>query len=97
MCKRLPVILFIFFLSLSSLFAQETVNNASLTGIVTDTSGAVIRNATVIVRAVSTNIKSTTPTDSAGRFRFPYLQVGEYAVTVHEDGFSDAKNHPQHG
>jgi hypothetical protein len=89
--KRSAVILFIFFLSLSSLFAQETVNNASLTGIVTDTSGAVIRNATVIVRAVSTNIKSTTPTDSAGRFRFPYLQVGEYAVTVHEDGFSDAK------
>ncbi len=91
MRKRSPLILLLLSLSLSSLFAQETVNNASLTGVVTDSSGAVVRDATVVVRAVSTNIQSTTSTDSAGRFRFPYLQVGEYAVTVHGDGFSDAK------
>ena len=30
-------------------------------------------------------------TDNAGRFRFPYLPVGEYVVTIHDTGFSDAK------
>jgi hypothetical protein len=71
--------------------AQETINNASLGGRVTDSTGAVIRNASVSVRAVATDSTVKTTTDSAGRFHFPYLQVGDYEVTVHQDGFADAK------
>ncbi|SEF76083.1 Outer membrane receptor proteins, mostly Fe transport [Bryocella elongata] len=71
--------------------AQETVNNASLTGRVTDATGAVIKSATVTVRASTTNSVSATTTDAAGRFRFPYLAVGQYEVVVHDDGFTDAR------
>ena len=71
--------------------AQETINNASLAGRVTDPTGAVIRNASVSARDLATNLTSTAVTDSAGRFRFPYLQVGQYVVTIHSAGFSDAK------
>jgi hypothetical protein len=77
--------------SLHHLSAQETINNASLAGRVADASGAVIRNATVTARAVSTDVTAKTATDSGGRFRFPYLQVGQYEVTIHEDGFADAR------
>src|ERR1019366_2501618 len=28
-------------------------------------------------------------TDREGRFRFPYLKVGQYQITVHQDGFAD--------
>jgi len=71
--------------------AQETVNNASLSGRVTDKTGAVIKDAAVTVRAVATGIASNAVSDDSGRFRFPYLQVGQYEVTIHEAGFSDAK------
>ena len=84
-------LLSIFLLSLvvPCLTAQETINNASLSGRVTDTTGAILRDATVTVRATVTNVESKTETDAAGRFRFPYLQVGQYQVTIHHDGFAD--------
>jgi hypothetical protein len=76
---------------LASLSAQETVNNASLTGRVTDITGAVVANATITARAIATDVTTTSTTDSAGRFHFPYLKVGEYEVICHETGFADAK------
>jgi outer membrane receptor protein involved in Fe transport len=79
------------FVCVGSLCAQETINNASLAGRVTDPTGAVIRNATVTARAVSTDLNTAAVTDAAGRFRFPYLQVGQYEVTIHDAGFSDNK------
>ncbi len=72
------------------LAAQETINNASLSGRVTDSTGAILRDTTVTARATVTNVATRTETDAAGRFRFPYLQVGQYQVTIHHDGFADA-------
>jgi hypothetical protein len=71
--------------------AQETINNASLAGRVTDPTGAVIRNATVSVRSLSTNVEAKATTNASGLYRFPYLQVGQYEVTVHDEGFSDSR------
>ncbi len=73
------------------LTAQETINNASLAGRVTDPTGAIVRNATVTATAASTGLSTTLSTDAAGRFRFPYLHVGQYQVTIHSPGFSDQK------
>lgn len=72
------------------LSAQETVNNASLAGQVLDTTGAVLPHATVSALAVATGLTTKVETDAAGRFRYPYLQVGQYQVIIHHDGFSDA-------
>jgi Carboxypeptidase regulatory-like domain len=79
----------LFLLSICCLSAQETINNASLSGRVTDASGAIVRNATVAARNLATNATTTTETDAAGRFRFPYLQVGQYDVSIHQSGFMD--------
>ena len=62
--------------------AQETVNYASISGRVADTSGAVIPGAQISVRNTETNVKATAATDQDGRFRFPYLRVGPYEVAV---------------
>ena len=91
MYRLCAVALLMISLGLSGASAQETVNSASLSGRVTDTTGAVIRNANVTARNLATDLNTTAATDSAGRFRFPYLQVGEYDVTIHDAGFSDAK------
>ena len=65
--------------------AQETLNNASITGRVTGASSAVIAKATVTVPDNSTNTVHAT-TDANGRYRFPYLPVNEYEVMVHQAG-----------
>ncbi|HLH40271.1 MAG TPA: carboxypeptidase regulatory-like domain-containing protein [Bryobacteraceae bacterium] len=70
--------------------AQESVNNATISGRVVDPSGAVIAGAQVTARQMETNLKATTTTDGEGRFRFPYLRVGRYELTIHKEGFVDA-------
>ncbi|HEY1744820.1 MAG TPA: TonB-dependent receptor [Granulicella sp.] len=88
MYRFLPI--FLLSLVVPCLTAQETINNASLSGRVTDSTGAILRDTTVTARATVTNVATRTETDAAGRFRFPYLQVGQYQVTIHHDGFADA-------
>ncbi len=70
-------------------FSQQTVDYASISGRVTDPSGAVVPGATVTARQTETNVMSTAVTDLGGRFRFPYLRVGPYEVVVRLDGFRD--------
>jgi hypothetical protein len=69
--------------------AQETVNQASVSGRVIDQLGAVVPGAQVTARQTQTNLTAETTTDSVGRFRFPYLKVGPYEIKVHLDGFAD--------
>jgi hypothetical protein len=70
--------------------AQEAINFASVSGRVTDPQGAVVPGANVSARHTETNVLSETITNSEGRFRFPYLKVGTYELTVHVDGFADS-------
>ena len=70
--------------------AQESIQYASISGRVADATGAVIQNTKVTARQVDTNISSTLLTDKEGRFRFPYLKVGEYEVKVQQVGFAGA-------
>jgi hypothetical protein len=72
----------------SAAFAQETVHLASVSGRVTDPSGAVIAGARVTARQTETNLTATAQTDSEGRFRLPYLKVGPYEITIGQDGFA---------
>lgn len=64
---------------------QET--RATLTGLVTDPSGAVIPNAEITV--VDTDTGATTHVKSNGRgsYTVPFLQPGTYKVSVQMDGF----------
>jgi hypothetical protein len=71
--------------------AQQSVDVASLSGRVTDSSGAVVPGAQVSARQTDTNVTSTATTDTEGRFRFPYLRVGPYDVVVDQPGFQEAK------
>jgi Carboxypeptidase regulatory-like domain/TonB dependent receptor len=70
--------------------AQQSIDYGSVSGRVIDPSGAVVAGAIVTVRHVETNVTSSAVTDREGRFRFPYLKVGSYDVTVRQAGFKDA-------
>jgi hypothetical protein len=62
---------------------------ATLTGIVSDPSGAVIPGATVTLREEKSNSLRTSVTDSSGYFTFASVSVGDftYELTVEAKGF----------
>jgi hypothetical protein len=61
---------------------------AAIHGTVTDTSGAVVPNASVTVVNTSTNIAKRATSDNKGYYTFPQLQVGgPYTVTITATGF----------
>ncbi len=61
----------------------------SISGVVTDPSGAVVPGVTVVATSVSTNVQSTAVTDSKGFYRFATLNVDTYNVTANQQGFRD--------
>src|ERR1700735_984632 len=83
--------LIILSLSAASL-AQELA--ATLTGSVTDASGALVSGATVVVRSEETGSGRSVSTSSTGSFNITNLAAGRYAVTVNNAGFQTfvAKN-----
>jgi len=73
-----------------SVVAQQSVDYASVSGRVTDPSGAVVQGAQVTVRNTQTRVAATMATGHDGRFRFPYLRVGSYELVVGQPGFREA-------
>ncbi len=61
---------------------------ASLSGTVTDETGAVIAGATISIRHTSTNLERHTQTNSAGRYQVGALNVGLHRILVRAPGFS---------
>ena len=59
----------------------------SISGLVTDPSGAVVTGAQVVAIETQTGIRTETVTDSKGFFNFPTLPIGNYEVEVHASGF----------
>ncbi len=67
-------------------FSQAS-RTATLVGNVTDPTGAAIVGARVTVVQAGTNFTSTGETNEAGRFYTPYLNPGQYQMTVEATGF----------
>ena len=69
-----------------SLATGQTVTG-SITGDVTDPSGAVIPGASAVAHNLDTNVDSPTTTNASGLFRIDFLPIGRYQVTVQANGF----------
>ncbi|MBV9399497.1 MAG: TonB-dependent receptor, partial [Bryobacterales bacterium] len=63
----------------------------SISGTVSDASGAVIPNATVTVTNTAQGIQTKTVSDSKGFYSFPRLSVGRYDLAVALEGFRPEK------
>ncbi len=72
-----------------SLAAGQTVTG-SITGEVTDPSGAVVPAASVVATNLDTNVATTTTTNNDGLYRIDFLPIGRYQVTVGASGFTRA-------
>jgi hypothetical protein len=78
-------------LFLSSLLTVSAIAQSSgsgtLSGTVTDTSGAVISNADVTVLQSATGLERSTKTNSDGFYSLPALRAGDYVVRAQAPGF----------
>jgi len=84
---RCLVLLMLCLLCVSSSRAQTS---ATLSGRVTDQSGASVPGADITVQDVETGAVRTTTTDSAGLYQVFALPIGEYEVHAKKQGFTEA-------
>lgn len=72
-----------------ALYGQSST--ATLRGLVTDPTEAVVPNATVTVTDVLRNVRTSTRTDGAGRYVLTQLPPSTYRLRVEADGFETAQ------
>ncbi|HEY4010248.1 MAG TPA: TonB-dependent receptor [Acidobacteriaceae bacterium] len=65
--------------------AQEF--RGTISGAVTDPSGAVIPNAQVVVKEIHTGTTNKTKSDATGQYVVPFLLPGDYTITATAQGF----------
>ena len=87
-CARLAVLVTIFAVLSVGAFAQSV--RGTLSGSVTDPSGAVVAGAKIEAKNAGTGVSSTTVSTSSGSYQFPELPLGTYDVTVTAPGFKTA-------
>jgi hypothetical protein len=85
-CMRTVVALVVALLVSAPAFAQ--VSGASLSGTVSDQSGAVIPGSRVTIKNLATGITRDITADSAGFYTAPNLLPGTYEVSVSATGFA---------
>jgi hypothetical protein len=85
-CFICSLAMFVCFRLAPSALAQYTT--ARLSGVITDSSGAVVVGATITIRDVGTGYTQTTSSTPAGQYAFPSLPVGNYQITVSMAGYT---------
>jgi len=68
--------------------AAQTAGTGTISGTISDPSGATIAAATVEVRDTDTGIVHTITTDDSGLYYAPFLQPGHYVVDATKEGFA---------
>ncbi len=70
-----------------ALLGQTAAYTGTITGIVTDTQGAIVSNADVTATAIATNVPTSTKSNQSGVYSIPNLPVGTYSVEVKAPSF----------
>lgn len=87
--KVLAVVALCLFAGIGQIFAQA--GNGNITGVVTDSNGAVIPNATVKLVSTAKGTELTTTASSSGIYSFTNLEPGNYSVSATGGNFAEQK------
>jgi len=74
-----------FFLIAAAAFGQ--LDRGSITGVVTDPTGALVPSARIIIQNTATGAKYETVSNAAGQYTMPNLPAGIYQLTFEAPGF----------
>src|ERR1051325_2585821 len=81
-----------FVVFLLDLPAAAQFDTGTVSGSITDSSGAVVPNATVTVTNVQTGFTKTLQSDGGGNYTASALPFGDYIVTASASNFAEAKS-----
>ena len=87
--KFLATAFFCMLFGIGQTFAQSQASTGQITGAVSDTTGAVVPNATVMLTSQATNREQTATTSDDGIYRFVLLQPGTYTVKTTAGSFAE--------
>ncbi len=73
------------------IWAQSEAGGATITGTVTDPSGALVAAAKVTLSSDQTGFTRTVETTTSGLYTFVRVPVGRYALTIDQAGFKQVK------
>jgi len=85
MKNKVNVLAALLLIATGSAYSQTITG--SVTGTVTDASGAVTPNVKVTITNTGTGVANSTQTNSAGVYNFPFLPVGQYNAAAESTGF----------
>jgi Carboxypeptidase regulatory-like domain len=72
---------------LQTRFTWAQTSTGTILGTVTDSAGAAVPDAHVLIRSLATGHEQSVNTDSSGGYTVPNLQIGNYSITVDRPGF----------
>src|SRR6202161_1632596 len=89
MCKAYLFIAAVGFMLSSSLIFAQAQTGASLSGVVTDQTGAALRDVAVTIKNVDTGATHTIATDGGGHYQASGLRPGRFEIRAAKQGFAD--------
>ncbi len=81
--------IFCLFVGFGQIFAQSQASTGQITGVVSDSTGAVVPNATVTISNKDTGSNKTSSTNDNGIYKFISVQPGSYTVKASGGGFAE--------
>ncbi len=89
MCKRLQIIVLLLPLLAVPPFLWAQADRGTITGTVSDSSGAVIGSVDIVATQVATGVPFKTVSNNLGYYSLVQLPVGAYSVSFRRAGFKD--------
>jgi Carboxypeptidase regulatory-like domain len=86
-CLGVVVTIVFVVLSMAVSLSAQTASTSTVTGSVSDKTGATVPNAKVELEDVDTKAKTSVTTGSDGSYTFPSVRPGNYSITVSGKGF----------
>lgn len=80
-------LLLLLLITLLFILRASATTSGSISGTVTDGSGAAMLKATVVARDVDTNVERSVETNDEGFYALTFLPVGRYSIEVRQEGF----------
>ena len=74
--------------------ASAQVITGTITGTVTDATGAVAPNTKITATGVATGVQTMATTNQSGIYTLPFLSAGDYTITAENSGFKKTVNGP---
>jgi len=79
---------------LAATLASAQFDTGTITGLVTDATGAVVPHAAVTITNIETSFRKILHTDGGGNFTASGLPSGNYVLTASASNFAEAKSQP---